>query len=455
MELTIEINQHQNLNQQMIQSMEILQMSITELENYIENLSMENPVVDLNSSSEDTGNQAQEDLQRKLDWLESTDYQNRVYYQQDRSAQDASANWHDAEASAETLADYLLSQMLLHDFSETERRIIHYLAESLDSRGYFTEPLSDVAVHFSCSEQQALDLLCEIQQLDPAGVGARDLKERLLLQLERLGEDDELTTTIVRDHLEDIAKNHQQILARKLNVDPDEVYAACDVIRRLNPKPGNSFSSREHLRYISPDAVVIKLEDHFEILVNEYQYPHFTINSYYQNLYQETQDTEAKKYLQDKIQQAEWVQNCIQHRTSTLSRVIHAIVELQEPFFIDGPGHKNPLRLTDLATALDLHESTISRCLRSKYLQCSYGVFPLSYFLTPIASRSQVTQAETTVEQAKEKIRQLIAVENKKKPFSDQALSEKLKESDIHLSRRTVNKYRTEMGIPDKNGRKV
>ena len=231
---------------------------------------------------------------------------------------------------------------------------------------------------------------------------------------------------------------------------------ACEEIRSLNPKPGSSFSDREQLRYISPDAVVVKLENQFEILINEYQYPGFSISNYYQEMMQSTTDAEAKKYLQEKVQQAQWVSNCISQRSSTLSRVMHLLVERQHEFFLEGPGHKRPMRLVDLAEDLDLHESTISRAMRGKYLQCSWGVFPLNYFLTSVAVKSSNTDGmeDKTPEQMKTMIREIVDSENKKKPYSDQAISDLLIAKGIKLSRRTVNKYRTEMGIPDKSGRK-
>ena len=454
MDINIKQVQQHNLSTQMLQSMGILQMSATELEAYIENLSMENPLVDIVSESQHDGDSSQEAIQRKLEWLESTDYQNRVYYRSDNADQDYSVDIGSKNDYGEELSEYLLSQLLLSGFSDDELEIIKYMLESLDSRGYFTEPIADVASHFSCSEERILWLLEEIQKLDPAGVGARDLKECLLLQLKRLEKDDDITAAIIENHLEDIAKNHQRIISRKLNVDIEKVNEACETIRALNPKPGGSFNNREQLRYITPDAVVVKLEDRFEILVNEYQYPHFNLNSYYQELYTQTEDKETKKYLHDKIQQAEWVQSCIANRTSTLSRVVHALVEFQEKFFIYGHGHKVPMQLADIADALELSESTISRCMSGKYLQCSYGIFPLNFFLTSVACKSNITQKETTTDTAKERIRLIVDSENKQKPYSDQAISDKLKEYDIHISRRTVNKYRTEMGIPDKPGRK-
>lgn len=455
MELGIDLKQKQVLSQQMLQSMEILQMSAQELETYITELSMENPTIELPDSFQEKTDSGQEDIQRRMDWLESTDQQNRVYYQQERSAQDMQTDWHDSRDLQESLSDYLFAQLMLADYTQTQREILEFMILSLDSRGYFTENIADVAAHFSVEEDVILNLLADIQKLDPAGVGARDLKECLLLQLARRKNMSPLPEQIIRCHLEDVAKNHLHIIARKLGVSPEEVFDACREIQSLNPKPGNSFSNREQLRYITPDAFVVKLEDHFEILINESRNEGFTISDYYQNMLKQTTDRETQDYLREKLSQAQWVNNCIAQRGSTLSRVVHALVEKQREFFLYGAGHKCPMRLTDLADMLDLHESTVSRALRGKYLQCTWGVFPLNYFLTSVSTVTVDYAEEKAPEQMKQMIRELIEAEDKRKPLSDQAISDRLRERQISLSRRTVNKYRTEMGIPDKSGRKI
>lgn len=454
MELKMDISQKQVLSQHMMQSMEILQMSAQELESYIEDLALENPVIELPDSYSQQTNTKQEDLQRKMDWLESTDLQNKVYYQQERSAENMQENWHDSRKSEENLSDYLLAQILLTDYDHTERTVIEFMILSLDSRGYFTDDISYVAEYFSVSEDLVRKLLGDIQALDPAGVGARDLRECLLLQLYRQKDYSSITEALIKDYLEEIAKNHIQNIAKKLNVPIDDILDACEHIRTLNPKPGNSFSNREQLRYISPDAIVIKLEDKFEILINEYQYPQVKINSYYQELLKNAPDKETQKYLQEKISQAQWINNCISQRTSTLSRVVKTLVEKQNSFFLYGIGHKSPMRLTDLAAELDLHESTISRAMRGKYLQCSWGVFPLNYFLTSVSTKATNSNEAKTPEQIKILIQKIVDEEDKRKPLSDQAISQKLEDYDIKISRRTVNKYRTEMNLPDKSGRK-
>lgn len=456
MELKMEVTQKQILSQHMIQSMEILQMSTAELESYIENLSLENPVVDLEHSYENTDKTAtQIDLQRKLDWLESTDRQNHVYYQQDRDNDSLQDSWNISDSGGEQLSEYLMAQLITAPYSSSEREIVNYLILSLDSRGYLTEDIVSVARHFHTDIALVENLLEDIQALDPAGVGARDLKECLLLQVHRLQNFSEMTEELIKNHLEDIGKNHLASIAKQLHVSVEEIQEACQQIRSLNPKPGNAFSDREQLRYITPDIFVVKLEKSFEILVNEYQYPKFSINDYYQHMLKENNDAEVQKYLSQKIQQAQWVQNCISQRSSTLSRVTHVIVEKQQDFFLHGPLHNRPMKLSDIASQLDLHESTVSRAMRGKYLQCSWGVFPLNYFLTAsVSKKSSGSGAGITPMQIKEVMKQIIDEEDKKKPYSDRIISEELEKRDIHLSRRTVAKYREELGIPDKSGRK-
>lgn len=478
MALKLEVTQKQTTTQHMIQSMEILQMNTQELEAYIENLALENPVIELPDIGASKTDIQQEDAQRKLDWLESTDLQNKVYYQQERDADNMEQNWHDKRDLEVELKSFLMSQLLLADYTPKEREIVEFLIESLDSRGYLVDDIFSIAKMFSVSDADVLKLLLDIQSLDPAGVGARDLPECLILQLDRKPDASDVAKAIAKEYLDDLAKNHLPLIAKKLQISVDEVMAACEEIRALNPKPGNSFSNREQLRYISPDAIVVKLENRFEILINEYQYPNFDFNSYYMGLLQTTTDDETKKYLQTKVAQAKWVKNCIAGRTSTLSKVLHVLVEKQNDFFLYGSAHKHPLRLSDIAKALDVHESTVSRTLRGKYLQCSWGVFPLNYFLTSAASKATASKDsfayissespgskhasssavsgadEQTPDQVKALVRKIVDEEDKKKPLSDQKICDALGMLGVQISRRTVNKYRTEMGIPDKSGRK-
>ncbi len=449
------LSQKQIISQKMIQTLSILQMSAQELETHINDLAMENPVLELPPQSTETADPSAElDRQRKLDWLEATDYQNHVYHEDDDDDSDPQANLQDISQEGEDLASYLLSQIINLEVTDSERKLLEYIIYSLDSRGYFTEDPSVAARLFQVPEEKVLRMLKQIQKLDPAGVGARGLKECLLIQIHRTPGFPKEAEAIVLSHLDDVARNHLTAIARALKISPEEVQKACEKIRTLNPKPGNSFSNREHLKYISPDAIVVRTASGFDILINEYQYPKVSVSSFYRDLAQTTDDPEAKKYLSEKIREIDQLKNDIGYRTSTLSKVMHAVVECQYDFFLQGPGSRRPLSLLDLADRTGLSQSTVSRTLRSKYLQCSFGVFPLNYFLMQTVGASGPDGSAVTQEQIQGKIRSLIAAEDPEQPLSDEGIRKKLLAAGISISRRTVNKYRLQLGIPDRSGRK-
>lgn len=452
MELKMDLAQKQIITQQMIQSMEILQMSTQELDTYLEKLSQENPVVELLERPHDPEPRIQEKLHRQLEWLTSTDRQNKAYYQQDGSELDNESNLQDIRNSGVSLSEFLLPQVMSE--KQPYRKILEYIILSLDSNGYYQDELSALAAHFHISEEAAGQFLAKVQSLDPPGVGARDLRECLLLQLDRKGDVLPCTRAMIEDHLEEIARQHLKKIADKLHISMEEVKAGCEEIRSLNPRPGNSFNDREALRYITPDAIVVQMGDHFEIILDEYQHPRFTISNYYQKLAREATDDETKKYLAQKLKEAKNAENGITLRTSTLAKVMQILVDRQYDFFLKGPGHKRPMKLTDIADPAGLHESTVSRALRSKYLQCSWGIYPLNYFLTHTAVSGEDGEDDQTAEQIKQKLAQVVSQENKKKPLSDEGIRKELEKLDVHISRRTVNKYRQELGLPDKQGRK-
>ena len=486
MKLGMHLEQKQIISQQMIQTLKVLEMNVTELEAYLTRLSAENPVVELEPSEyrkemEDLALARQAEFERKLEWLSSADRQNRTYYADDAPDQGLNAV-QDPASSGETLAEHLHTQLLLKEYTARDFLILDFMARSLDSRGYFTEPLAIVTEHFSVTEDEAESLLRKLQELEPAGVGARDLKECLLLQLRRHSGDlifhfskdgtssaltaeellesakmTELAEQLVLHHLEDIARNHIDLIARKRGTTVPAVEAACSLIRRLNPKPGNAFSDGRALPYVRPDVIVIRREDapDFDVLVNDYQCPRLSVNSFYEALAQETDDPEAKKYLREKLAQIAQAKADLANRSSTLSRVAGLLVRLQSSFFLRGPGFRSPMVLSDLAGPLSLHESTVSRALKDKYLQCSWGVFPMNYFLNAAAVRKSAEEDGTGTDQVYRALQEVIDAEDKRKPLSDEKICAALADRGIQIARRTVNKYRKELGIPDKSGRKV
>ena len=332
----MELAQSLALSQKMIQSMEILQMSAVELETYLKEFAVENPVVDIEDKFyEDHNGRDDQDFQRKMEWLADHDEQNRVYYSEEysRDEDDKQNMGNLTDNKGEDLGAYLLSQVVMLGFSEQELEIAEYIIDLLDSKGYYTEGLPLIEEVFQIPHAKAERILKGIQSLEPAGVAARDLSECLLLQMDRKKIDDPYARVIAQKYLTLLGKNQLPQIAKKMGITVDEVLSALEVIRSLNPKPGNSFSSRENLKYIIPDVTVVKLKDYFEILLNEYMYPKISINSYYSSMLGKDTDKETRDYVGSKVKQAQWVMQCVSQRNSTLMKVATCIVEAQQVFF--------------------------------------------------------------------------------------------------------------------------
>ena len=458
MDLKLQVKQTQTLSQRMIQSAEILQMTSQELNTYINELALENPVIDIVEPP--TAQEQRESIEQQ-EWLNSFNEENYYLYQRQNNDDDYDfkSSWNINTDDGETLQDYLWSQLITENFTDQETEIIKFMLECLDNKGYLEESIETIASYFGTDTELVEDLLSDLQALDPSGVCARSLEECLKLQLERRNMLTPVLESIIDNCLEMVAKNQIPAIARKLRLSPAETAGYCQIIRSLNPKPGVSFSSRDQLRYIIPDVTIVKFKDHFDILLNESMYPTIELNSYYRQMNQNPESSELKEYLGNKIRQAEWVKQCVTQRGKTLMQVSRAILEHQEEFFTFGPAHLSPLRLADIAQELDIHESTVSRAVSKKYLQCSWGVYPMNFFFSRSVAVQESSGNENgaqsvTAADIKRVLREIIEEENKKKPYSDRLLGEKLAERGISISRRTVAKYREDEGIADASGRK-
>ncbi|MFR1050476.1 MAG: RNA polymerase factor sigma-54 [Oscillospiraceae bacterium] len=447
MELSQSQKQTQTLSPQMMQSMKILQMGIQELREYIEEAIQENPVLELPEPGEEI--HREEDFTRKLEWLEANDCQNTYYHRQDAEGDenDPLANVGCFLDEEEDLERYILSQFMGTDLEPEVMRGVEFLVSQLDQNGFLDEELPALAEAAGLSQQVIGRALIELQAAEPAGVGARSLTECLRLQIERRAGDHRVALMVVERYLDELARARYGLISRELNVPEKDVRAACDLIRTLNPRPATGFAARENLVYITPDVQVVTFPDHFEITANDTLIPQLKLSSYYSQLMKETQDREVKDYLSEKANQAKWVVRSIDQRRSTLLQCAQWVVERQELFFRHGPGHLRPLTMGEVADQIGVHESTVSRTVRDKYLQCDWGVYPLSYFF----SRSLGTQ-DGSPEAAKILLKRL--VEEEDKPLSDQKLCEEMARRGCILSRRTVAKYREELNIPNASGRK-
>ena len=450
MDIQLEPNQSQILSQKMIQSVEILQMSSQELVEYIKEMSMENPVVDLEEVHIE--DKEQERL-KKLEWLASVDEQNRIFYKQESEDSDMNDIMNIGAHDEETLKDNLMSQLIGKDYSQEEFAVFEYIAECLDSRGFYTGSIQEIADEFCISRGMAEQCMDVMKNLEPMGVCSSSVEECLLKQLEYEGEKTDVEREIVSRYLELLGKNQLHVIARQMRLPLERVQEAKVKIQSLNPKPGCGFSSREVLRYLTPDVTVVKLKGYFEVLVNDSSYPVLRVNQEYMRMLRSDCPKDVQRYISDKVKQIEQVQTCITKRNSTLLELAKCIVDVQQDFFIKGKGHLKPYRMKEAAERLGVHESTVSRAVKEKYLQCCWGIYPLGYFFSKGFYKKEDDEKIATV-QIKEKLTELIAAENKKKPLSDQKLADQLKEAGIDISRRTVAKYRESMEIADCRGRK-
>lgn len=442
----LNLTQTQKLSEKMIQSLQILQMNTQELEEYLKEKELENPLIELEEHSK--WSEEKPNFQKKLEWIAKSDEQNRVYYEDEQEEQKQEREF----AAEETeLSKYVFSQLVPISKTQLDSEIYEFLVYSLDERGYLIETAKELAEKFSMPVEKMEGYINKLKKCDPAGVGAKDLRECLLLQLERRENKNEIIDKVVKDYLVKVGKNQIPQIAKALKISIDEVVRACEEIRKLNPKPAQGFASRTHLKYLVPDVTVVKFKGYFEILLDETSSYSRTFSTYYLNLMKEDGASEVKEYLQEKYKQAQWIFQCVDSRRETMMKICRILVEEQKEFFEKGTVYLRPLRMRELAEKAGIHESTVSRAIKEKYLQCSWGIFPMNYFF----AQSVSVKENQTKDAVKKELQRIIEQEDKTRPLSDQKIVEKMQEEGICISRRTVAKYRGQMGIADAGGRKV
>lgn len=453
MDLSLQLQQKQVLSQRMQQSVEILQMHALALSEYAKELAEENPLLEWTEEEQQTEDRSEKLLQ-KLEWLQEADEQNRGYYHiEQEMAEQEQEDSRFGQKETQSLREYLLFQINILKIPEDHKKVLRFLAESTAENGYLeADAVGTLIERYHLKERTAARILEQFQSLDPAGVGARDLKECLLIQLRQKAAS-ALACRIVEQHLEELAKNRLSYLAKQCKVSVAEVTAALAEIRSCAPKPGSGFRGEAPVGYIIPDILVEQRNGKLLVTVNRSVTPHLQISASYVKLLREGTETETADYISDKLKQAEWALQCISKRESTLQQTAECIVRRQEAFFLHPDGKLQPLKMADVAEELQMHESTVSRAVKEKYLQCERGVFPLhAFFSKALAAEGEETVSADSIRQ---RIRTLIAEEDKQKPLSDRELTERLTAEGIQISRRTVAKYREGMEIPGAAGRKT
>lgn len=352
-----------------------------------------------------------------------------------------------------SLTDYLLWQLSLSVQSDLEKQIGMYLIGNIDDNGYLNCHTKEVAETFGVPCAEVKEVLEVVQGFDPAGVGARDLRECLLIQLRQLDMDDSLAACIIRYHLDKIDERHFRKIAKNLRASLEDVLAAVRVIRELDPKPGDRYAS-DRVEYIVPDVYVVKFGDDYQVLLNDDGVPRLSINAQYQRLLRRDNglQEEAKDYLEEKFRSAVWLVKGIEQRRQTLMKVSKSLCVFQRDFLDKGLAYLHPLVLKDVADDIGMHESTVSRVTTNKYIHTPQGVFELKFFFHS-GLKSFEGDAMSSVS-VKDTIRKMVGAEDVRKPLTDQQLVAMLENKNINIARRTVAKYRQELHIPPASRRR-
>jgi RNA polymerase sigma-54 factor len=448
-----ELRHKVTLSPQVYQGLAILAMPIVELQQLVEVEMLENPVLEVDESDtepaegEDPPEEREDDERSWDEWLEMYEDLDSMEPTAPRDPNAETTNTEDFVGGVQTFDDYLLNQLALLDIPDEAARAGRAVIGSLDTDGFFVGSLDEIAALSGVSRQDAETGLRAVQQLDPPGVGARDLTEALCLQMEFLGLDEPLLTRIIKGHLDDVASNHYRKIARALKVDETEVRRLVDILRALNPRPAGAFSPGPSPGYIVPDVTLRRFDEDWVITSNNEAVPSLRVSPRYRSMLKSgsNADDETRKYLKDKIRSAESFIKNVDRRKDTVTRITQIILEVQSEFFEDGKGLLRPLRLEDVAVEIGVHLSTVSRGVTGKYMATPYGLFELKHFFSGGYRTTQGMDVAAT--SIKQRLREMVAAEDPAKPESDQRLAELLSAEGVTVARRTVAKYREELHI--------
>lgn len=464
---------------QLRQAIKILQVSRAELETLIDEALTENPALDegLEPTEEErerprTDDAAAPNGEGSEEWGEVREQRettteiepnNRMGEIDWKEYLDNYRNdWHSASATpadyddekrptlentlvrAQSLTEYLIWQLRMTGMNAAEQSVAALIIGNMDKDGYVQVAVEDIAFQSGQDFDVVERALKLIQELDPPGVGARDLSECLLLQLRILGKEDSLAAAIVRDHLPLLESKRYDRIARELGASVEEVAAAAQCIATLEPKPGRNFGEGD-IRYITPDVFVQKIGDELVVTLNDEGLPRLRVSNFYRQVLAEGEMGEAKRYIQEKMRAAAWLIKSIQQRQRTLYLVTQSIVRFQREFFDKGVACLKPLVLKDVAMDIGMHESTVSRATANKYVHTPQGTFELKYFFTSSLQGSDGD--EVSAESVKDRIRGIVSQEDPRHPLSDQHIARMLGLEHVGIARRTVAKYRGVMGI--------
>jgi RNA polymerase sigma-54 factor len=450
------------LSPQLQQSLLILQTPLLELRNLVQQEMETNPVLeelpdalsaDQRSEAEPSGD---DNFKNEFEKLASLDEEWRDYMAQSASYRESFRDSKEAQEKRqflfdsipvqETLQQNLISQLNQSVLSANDRKAAELIIGNIDDNGFLQSTPEEMALNSGIPKEDFEKMLGLIQGFYPAGVGARDLRECLLIQLARGGKERSLEYKIVSEHMEDLGRRRFPEIARRIGINVEEVQKAADNIARLNPRPGQVFAAAPQ-NYVLPDLMVEKVDGEYQISSNNEQIPHLRISNLYKDIIASgnTQTSEVKDYIRDKIRSGKFLIRSIHQRQQTILNIARQIVSRQRDFLEHGPSHLKPMTMGEVADAVGLHETTVSRAVSGKYMATPQGVFEMKYFFT--SGYQTATGESLSNTSVKETILDLVKHENGSAPLSDHEIVEILGERGIPIARRTVAKYRTELNI--------
>lgn len=446
MQLKFEQSQRQTntITRQLIQNVEILQMSSQELMEYICEQATENPVIDIDELGFP-------EFQDRLDWLRSSERLEYASGTTDDDSADARDNIH-GRTYGDSLKDSLLMQLSTLRLDSPENQICQYLIACVDSRGYLSEDCGAVAKAFETEPETVLHCMELLRGFSPPGVCAAGLKECLAAQI-ALYPDDKIAAQIIEHHLDSVARGHYAHIARALGVSTTEVRAAVERIKHLSPTPSAGFDDKDNIYYTVPDAQISVKSGQLKVSLFQSYTPCLRISRYYEQLFRDTDDESVKEYLGKNLNSAQWLIKCVSQREDTLLGCIEAIADIQREYFLGNSPVLVPMTLGDVAERMGVHKSTASRTIRGKFIQCSSGILPVkSFFVQKLGGKNNECDS---ADLARSMILQIVGSEDKRAPLSDQKICELMAKGGVDISRRTVAKYREALGIPGIFIRKV
>ena len=411
---------------------------------------------DSRKSAEQDSPWPQEEVARSAEWEEylgEFSSQSRVAQQEFEAAEEDGNPLEACHSAEPNLEAHLMGQLLLSPLTEKQKSIGECIIGNLDETGYLTATDEEIASLAGADPSEVPPVLSAIQNFDPVGVAARSLSECLLIQLHARRDDrDPILVDLVQNHLEDLEKQRYKPLVRHFHIDLDTLKEYIGIIQSLEPRPGGSLGSSTPC-YVSPDIVVRKVNGEFVILMNDEDLPHLQLSPLSEELAEKNRSSEEKDYMNDRLRSAVWIIRSLEERQRTLYQVMESIVKHQHDFFEYGVYKLKPLVLKDIAEDIGRSESSISRITTNKYVGTPHGIFELKYFFNSALSSSDGSQVGS--ESVKARIRALIDGEDQSHPLSDEDISSRLNEGlGVKIARRTVAKYREELGIPSSSRRK-